>query len=104
MIRYRVERYGPWLAAVAVSIGFILLILSGIYMVRQQRQVDHKLCQQTVSNREATRATWDAARGLILRGQPSTEQRDATNRFFDSILETIPPLECVDNKPAVKEE
>lgn len=99
----RVERWGPWLAALSVSLAFILFILAGIYTVHHQDHVNKQLCMQTLDNRKATRTTWDAARNLILRNQKDPKQIAATNKFFDAILETIPPLECIDNKPVVKE-
>ena len=97
--RSRAEYWGPYLAAAAVGLSFVLLALAGIYTFRQQEHVNHQLCQQTVDNRNATRQTWDAARGLLLGGQPTLEQRIATNKFFDGILQEIPALTCRDNKP-----
>lgn len=101
MIRARAASWGPYLAALAVALSFTLLLLSGLYTFTQQRSVNRKLCLQTVENREGQRLTWNAARDLIL---STSQNADGINKFFDAILETIPPLECIDNKPVVKEE
>lgn len=97
--RTRAEYWGPYAAGMALAIAFVVFALAGIYSFRQQDHINKQLCQQTVDNREATRHTWDAARGIVLRGQPSLEQRIATNEFFDAILREVPRLTCRDNKP-----
>lgn len=97
--RSRTEYWGPYVAGVGVAFAFLILLLSGVYTYRQQGHINKQLCQQTVDNREATRHVWDSARGLILRGQATEEQRIATNVFFDGILQEIPALTCRDNKP-----
>lgn len=97
------EAYGPYVAAAAVAISFLLLILAALFTLgeneREQernRQVQQALCQQTVDNRTATRLTWEAARAFILtRGG----DRQDTNEFFEAVLAVIPPLKCVDDKP-----
>lgn len=100
----RSERWGPWAATVAVAFAFLSFMGTGIYSVHHQRLINAKLCTQTVENREGVRITWEAARDIVQRGQTTQEGRERTNLFFNAILEKIPPLECVDNKPAVKEE
>ena len=101
MTRTKLSLSGPYFAACAVSFAFLLLGMAGIYTVRQQNLVNRKLCQQTVDNRIATRLTWNSARNLILANQTNQIQIARTNAFFDSVLENIPPLVCVDNKPKV---
>lgn len=98
------NRWGPYLAAFAAMIGMLLFILAVVYTFEQQNRVDNRLCIQTVENRDAVRITWDSARTLILARQNDPQSIKDTNMFFDAILQTIPPLECIDNKPAVKEE
>lgn len=99
MMRSRVELWGPYLAGAAVAVSFLLLLLAGLYTFRQQERVNRQLCQQTVDNRNATRKTWEAAGGLVLRTQQTEEGRIATSRFFDEILRSIPALTCRGNKP-----
>jgi hypothetical protein len=71
-----------------------------VYVVRQSSEVDRRLCQQTVQNRDAVRATWNAARMIFL---ARSENDEEINSLFDEVLAPIPPLECVDNKPVPKE-
>lgn len=99
----RVNRWGPYVATFAAITGMLLFALAVVYTFQQQSHVNKQLCIQTVENREAHRVTWDAARSLILASQTDPGAIDRTNEFFDAILETIPPLECIDNKPVVKE-
>ena len=103
-MRHRPENWGPYVAGMAVALSFIMLVASGVYSFHHQRHVNHQLCMQTVDNRRGLRVTWEAARDLVLRGQTTPQQVERTDKFFNAILETIPPLECIDNKPVVKEE
>lgn len=99
MIKHRVERYGPYLAAAGAALGFLLFALAGVYTFRQQELVNERLCMQTVENRAATRATWDAARSLLISRSDNFEGIRSTNEFFNAILDTIPPLRCEGAKP-----
>lgn len=92
----RTRSLGPIVAAVVVFLSLTMAAGALVYSFGQQRNLDQALCQQTVDNRMGNRVTWNAARNLILR---TSENPDGINEFFDAILETIPPLECVDNKP-----
>lgn len=104
---HRVERYGPWLAAIGVGLAFILFLGGGIYSVHHQRGVDQKLCEITVENRDSTRSSWNAVRAVLLRNIEQSEDSEAekakdrirTNAFVDEVLRPIPPLECVNNQP-----
>lgn len=82
-----------------MAISFFILILAGLYSVRQNEQVQHALCQQTIDNRQGNRLTWNAARTLLLRNASSPESVRETNAFFDGILAVIPPLKCINNRP-----
>jgi hypothetical protein len=86
-----------------VVLGFLILVLAALYSVRQQDHVNQQLCQSTLSNREAVRTTWNAARQALLANQTSDEGRRAVNDFFDDILRVVPPLECRDSNPSPKE-
>lgn len=99
MIVRRVEQYGPWLAGLAVALSLILFALAGVYTFRQQEHVNDRLCQGTVANRAAVRATWEAARKVVLEGQETKAQKQASNRFFNRILDAIPPLYCANANP-----
>lgn len=83
--------------------GFFLFFLAGLYTIRQQDHVNRRLCIQTVENRDAIRSTWNAARDFILIGQSDQEVRERTNAFFSAVLEPIPELKCVGNRPVPKE-
>ncbi len=102
MIRRLKARAGPWFAAAAFILGIFLMASAGAYTIRQQNHINHKLCQQTIDNRDGIRSTWLAAGTLVLRTVPR-EQREQTRAFFREILRPIPPLQCVDNKPIPKE-
>lgn len=94
----RAENWGPYVAALVATMGFMLFALAGLYTFRQQQHVNAQLCQQTVDNRAATRETWNAARLLVNKGRDQESQK-RTNDFFDAVLRAIPPLKCIDNKP-----
>lgn len=106
----RSERVGPWLASTAFVIGFLLIILAGLYSVRQDREVDAKLCESTIQNRASTRAAFEAVREAFLNNIPENEppaeraeSEARINAFIDRVLRPIPPLECVNNQPVPKE-
>lgn len=93
------QRAAPWAASATLVISFLALSLAGIYTVRQQRDVNSKICESTVDNRRAVRATWTAAERFILMGQRTEEEKESTRQFFSVVLNEIPPMECVDRKP-----
>lgn len=107
MIAHRVERFGPWLAAIGVGMAFVLFLGGGIYSVHHQRGVDQKLCKVTTENRDSTRASWEAVRGALLRSVEESDDSEAEkarvriryNAFIDEVLRPIPPLKCVNNQP-----
>ena len=101
MISHRVERWGPWIAALAVTSAFLLFGLAGLYTFNQQNHVNARLCEGTVTNREALRAAFFSAQTAILQ---DTDNPALINRVFQAILQPIPPLECVNSKPVPKEE
>lgn len=95
-MRTRIRTYGPYVAAIAVVLaacGFVATLGAGLLI---QERTDSKLCESNVENRAAIRSTWLAAQQLIL---PASDNPEAIRMFFDSVLEPIPPLECVGNKP-----
>lgn len=112
MIAHRVERFGPWLAAIGVGLAFVLFLGGGIYSVHHQRSVDQELCEITVENRDSTRSSWMAVRDVLLRTIEESDDSEAekaqdrirTNAFVDEVLRPIPPLECVNNQPVPKSE
>jgi hypothetical protein len=94
------ERTKVWGVTALVAFSFLALSVAALYRLDLSNRVDRELCEQTVENREAIRATWNTARGIFLaRSENDTE----INALFDQVLEPIPPLECVDNKPVPKE-
>lgn len=95
----RSERFGPVAAAASLALSFVIFALAGVYTVRQQNDVNSKLCQSTVNNRSELRRTWLAAERFIIQGQPTEEARERTRLFFREVLNEIPPIECVDRKP-----
>jgi hypothetical protein len=95
----RAERFGPFAAATSLAISFLVFGLAGVYTVRQQNEVNGKLCQSTVANRSELRRSWLAAERFIIQGQPTEEARERTRLFFREVLNEIPPIECVDRKP-----
>jgi hypothetical protein len=96
------KRPGVGVSAAVFACSLALFALAAIYTLRQQENINVRLCEGTVENREAVRETWNAARVLILRRQTDGKERTLTNEFFDGVLRPIPPLECVDNKPIPK--
>jgi len=95
-----VQKAGPWAVAGTFAISFLVLVLAGIYSVERQRAIDRKICTVTVENRAATRRTWIAAQTFIMaQNAGDTEANVRTREFFQAVLSSIPPLECVDRKP-----
>lgn len=103
MIAHRIERFGPWMAAISVAMAFVIFALAGLYSFQQQNHVSARLCEANVINRRAIRVTWKAAEEFILIGESDPEARRAAREFFAAVLRPIPPLECVDNQPVPKE-
>lgn len=101
MTRRYAERYGPYLAAGCVMLSLLVLGWTSVNDNHHQQQVDRELCEGTVANRDAIRAAFTNARLVSL---DHTEDPEAVNNIFAAILQPIPPLECVDNKPVPKEE
>lgn len=97
------NHYGPLFAAASVFLGMSLFAAAGLYTFRQQNHVDEELCIANVENRAGIRATWLAARRLVVRNLSDEEQIARTNLFFAEILRPIPSLVCVDNEPVPKE-
>lgn len=98
----RANQVLPLIAAAAAIVALIALTGGVSYAVFDQRETDRALCGQTVENRKAIRATWNAARRFINKSQPDPALRKQNNLFFDAVLHPIPLLECVDNQPVRK--
>jgi hypothetical protein len=106
MVRSRIQRATPYLAALAATLGVVLFLLSIVYTFHRQSAVDEKLCRQTVANRAATRGIWEGARRLSLGGVTDEAQRAQLDAFFAEILRPYPALSChgSEPKPAALEE
>lgn len=100
MIAARIERYGPYLAGLAVLLAFVLFIAAAGYNIYHQRATDSALCRSNVQNRMALRLVFEQARTVFKETSENPKQVDI---FFDRILQPIPPLECVGNQPVPKE-
>ena len=59
----RVERWGPWFAAVAAGIGILLLTLSVAYTFHQQHQVTEQNRQRIAENAKTAMRLCEAAAG-----------------------------------------
>lgn len=93
------HRFGPFFASFVLALSFIFFALAGIYTVRQQHHVDDRICDSAVENRAGLRRTWMAAERFIIQGQTTEEAQQRTRVFFESVLNEIPPLMCVDREP-----
>lgn len=96
MTRTRIKQVGPYLAAGAVLLAMLGFVSAAGVVLFIQERTDEQLCLSNVQNRAAIRSTWNAARELLL---TTSDDKESVNLFFDSVLEPIPPLACVDNKP-----
>jgi hypothetical protein len=87
------------MAALAAALGVILFLLAVAYTFQRQRDVNERLCRQTVENRAATRGIWEGARRLSLAGITDEAQRAQLDEFFQEILRPYPALRCQGDVP-----
>lgn len=92
--------YGVAFAAVLALLAFAA---ASVISLRHQDKVDLALCRTTVDSRRADRVQWLTLRDLILLQTEDEEARKEFRELIAGVLEPIPPLVCVDNKPVPKE-
>jgi hypothetical protein len=100
-VHKNIQHLGPWVAVVLVMCSAVFFLVSSFYAYNQQRRVNSALCRNVVENRGADRIQWITFRNILLPSIPEAE-RPQLRDLVDAVLEPIPALHCVNNKPVKK--